>query len=372
MRRALHQPTGQEFLARDVPASLSAAPKGDWRCPNPACGEPCAHVPATAGHVAYFKHTIGVADLETCYYFAEEKPTQRKDDCVALIEGDLIHRYGSENVMPEAWVKGLSYPLDALVKRPDGQRWGFWYVSPRRASMTVNLLKQAAAAGVLVTIFTHVDARKPPELFEAKLQQAFFLDPDTDMLVKKVDHKDLMAPLELWQFGDDGVLIPPVVQPPPPPPLFAPRPAKPGEAAQAMFVTDPEPVVAVERPAAPAPPVPLPPRGRGRAVWKQVDKSQVPGDLDWIIQAPAAEWAPQLLQWFLGKSAPFLISQSCQFIAQRWRLHPSLRNHRDLVFLRAMHEFWQILEQDGLVKIVEHPHPIYVHPQPKGDRSPEK
>ncbi|MFZ5815229.1 MAG: hypothetical protein ACOY93_07985 [Bacillota bacterium] len=366
MRRALHRPSGQQYLAEQIPEGWSRLPRGDWRCPNPACGEPCTHVPATEQHRAFFKHVPGVADMESCFYFAEETPTQRQHDCIDLLERDLVRRYGRDKIHPEVWVDGISYPLDLLVERPDGGRWGFWYVSPRRASMTLNLLKQAAAAGVQVSIFTHVEARKPAELFRAREQQAFLLDPNIGQLLQSIDHRQVAGPIERWEFSPEGALIPPPE--PASPPVQVPRPAAKDAPSQPSFLIDREPEAAPAAPrAAPPPPwirpaEPTPVNSRARSVWAELDHARLPADLGWIIQASAYEWAPPLLSWFLSKPHPFRISQACQFIAQRWRLHPSLTNQHDLVFLRAMHAFWELVAERGHVRIVVQPEPIHVYP----------
>jgi hypothetical protein len=206
-----------------------------------------------------------------------------------------------------------------------------------------------------------VAARKPPELFEAHEQQAFLLDPGTGTLIQSIDKKPVAAPLALWQFDDAGRLIPPPLPAAPPPPaVVVPRPSAPGATAQASFFTDEG-----TEPEETAPPVPSTALGegaRGSIVWGLVDPERLPAELSWMIQAPASDWGPQVLQWFLSRPGPFRISHVTQFVALRWRLHPSLSGPYDLALLRAMHGFWELLEQMGYAKITDHPHPIHVSP----------
>jgi hypothetical protein len=97
--------------------------------------------------------------------------------------------------------------------------------------------------------------------------------------------------------------------------------------------------------------------------WASLELSPLPEGLPWMILAPAAEWAPRLLHWFLTKRQPFRISRACQYVAQRWRLHPSLSGQHDLAFLRAMHAFWEEVERAGLVRIEGSPLMIYPTPR---------
>jgi hypothetical protein len=378
MRRGLYVPENRQLLAEECDLALKDAPRGALRCPNPACGEPILFVPVSVQRRAHFKHVIGVADLESCYYFAEETPTQRQHDCIDLLEEELLRRYGREMVEPEAWVDGLNAPLDLLVVWPDGRRWGFWYVSPRRTTMTPNLLKQAEAAGVRLTVFTHVEARKPADLFDDPARPSFVLDPGTGTLW----HGGVRAPIDLWQWEDDGTLVlkaPPA--PPPPPTTFVPRPAAGGGPVQPSFLMDPvdgdseagpgagslpDPATAVgihRSEAGVTLPEGLPVHAKGRQIWADLGEARLPEELHWMIQAPPDEWAPRVLHWFLSRRQPFRISHACQYAAERWRLHPSLSGRYDPAFLRAMHAFWEQVEQEGLVSIGGQP--LMVHPLAK-------
>ena len=76
-----------------------------------------------------------------------------------------------------------------------------------------------------------------------------------------------------------------------------------------------------------------------------------------LILAPAAEWHGAILGEFMLRERPFLATEVCRFVGERFPLHPSCTSALAPQMQAAMKRYWQAAYRAGLVRL-EGAHPF--------------